>query len=207
MIRAVSWSNAHLHGPAFASHHRLRYRVFIEGEGYSVPHCDGMEYDQFDTPGAVYLIWCDGRGEARGAARLLPTTRPYMIQSLWPELVGDAPPVSPRTWEATRFAVDPTLDDATRRRVAGEIVLGCLEFGLAAGIDEYLVVMARAVVRRTIGGLGCNVRFLGSSDHIGRYPVSAASVGVSAEALREARLRTGIASPILFSSEDQARAA
>ena len=35
---------------------RLRHRLFVERNGWQVPSHDGMEYDQFDTPAAVYLV-------------------------------------------------------------------------------------------------------------------------------------------------------
>jgi N-acyl-L-homoserine lactone synthetase len=87
MIDAITWENSHLYGNALVSQHRLRHRVFVEREGYQVPTYHGLEYDQYDTPAAVYLVWRDEKGEARGISRLIPTERPYMIRDIWSDFV------------------------------------------------------------------------------------------------------------------------
>src|SRR5436190_10638472 len=52
----ITWENAHLHGEAWISHHRLRYRIFVERQGWAVPTYNGLEYDEFDTPAARYIL-------------------------------------------------------------------------------------------------------------------------------------------------------
>lgn len=86
-VICLNWETAHMHGETWISHHRLRHRLFVERQGWEVPTVRDLEYDEFDTPAAQYLIWIDSKGETRGAARLLPTTRPYMVKKLWPELI------------------------------------------------------------------------------------------------------------------------
>lgn len=198
MIDVVSWRTAHLFGSAFESQHRLRHRLFVEQQGYNVPSYAGMEYDQFDTPAATYLVWRDGGGEARGVARLVPTTRPYMIKELWPGLLkGEAPPQANDVYEASRFGIDNSLSADVRARVSAEIVVGCQEFALRQGISRYLVVMPPLVIRRAIGGLGCNYRLLGAPQRLGWHPVVAASITASRQSLAEARRRSRIDRPVL----------
>jgi N-acyl-L-homoserine lactone synthetase len=200
MINLVNWETAHLCGTAFAGQHRLRYRLFIERQHYDVPSYRGMEYDQFDTPAATYLVSPDpnGSGEARGIARLIPTSRPYMIKELWPELVeGEPLPCSDVIYEASRFGIDDRLPAAARERVSAEIVIGCQEFALLHGISHFLVVMPPLIIRRAIGGLGCDYRLLGAARQLGRHTVAAAAVAVSWRSLTEARQRADIAQSIL----------
>lgn len=197
MIEVVNWANSHAFGDSLAQHHRLRHKCFVERNGWSVPSHDGMEYDQFDTPAATYLIHRDAGQAVRGVARLIPTTRPYMLKELWPDLLGGDVPVSPQVWEATRFGIDDDLDPATKRKVATEIVLGCLEFGLSLGVDRYLVLMPHLIIRRTIGGAGCAYRFLGESRTLADYPVAAAEIEVSPQALASARAKIGIVGSVL----------
>ena len=83
---ALNWETAHLYGEAWISHHRLRHRLFIDRQNWAVPSFGGLEFDQFDSPAAHYLLWLDAAGQARGAVRLVPTTQPYMLQTLWPDL-------------------------------------------------------------------------------------------------------------------------
>ena len=89
MIDAISLETAHLLGDALPSSHRLRYRIFIERQGYEVPSWRAMEWDQFDTPRAHYLMWRDEASQPRAIARMIPTSQPYMIRELWPDLVED----------------------------------------------------------------------------------------------------------------------
>lgn len=208
MIEVVTWSNAHVFGDALAQHHRLRHRCFIERNGWTVPTHDGMEYDQYDTPAAVYLIRRDDSlRRVLGVARLIPTTRPYMLKELWPDLLGADVPGSARVWEATRFGIDDDIAPDLKRRVAAEIVLGCLEFGVMNGIDRYLVLMPQLIIRRTIGGAGCDYRFLGESRNLAAYPVAAAEVSVSQEALSRARVKAGLADDILIRHDAMREAA
>lgn len=171
---------------------RLRHRLFVERNGWQVPSHDGMEYDQFDTPAAVYLVRRDPAGVVGGVARLIPTHRPYMLKELWPDMLDGDVPTTPAVWEATRFGIEDSLEPADKRRIASEIVIGCLEYGVMMGIERYLVLMPPLIIRRTIGGAGCEVRFLGQSRELAAYPVAAAEIRVSPEALARARARAGI---------------
>lgn len=129
MIDAFTWGGAHLVQDAFAAQARLRHRVFVERRGLPHDTFGGMEYDAFDTPAAVYLVWRDETLEARGLIRLLPTTRPYMLQTCWPETIADgAPPVSPDLWEITRVCVDRSVGSATRLQILPELLCGAAEF-------------------------------------------------------------------------------
>ena len=198
MIDVLTWENAHFYGSALASQHRLRYRLFVERQGWNVPCYQGMEYDQFDTPAAVYLVSRGERGEARGITRLIPTTRPYMIKDLWSDFVEESNlPTAPHVWEGTRFGVDQNLEPALRERIVRELVLACLEFGLLNDIRHYLVLMPVPIIKRIIGGAGCQYEWLGDSRNIGRHRVAVARVTVSPQALGEARRRFGLFSPVL----------
>lgn len=197
MIEVVNWANSHAFGDSLAAHHRLRHKCFIERSGWDVPSHDGMEYDQFDTPAAIYLIRREAAGPVQGVVRLLPTTRPYMLQELWPDLLAGDVPSSPQVWEATRFGVDDDLEPPLKRRVALELVAGCLEFGQAQGIERYLVLSQQMILRRTIAAAGCAIRLLGESHTLASYPVVAAEIQVNAAALASARAKTGLHGSIL----------
>src|SRR5690606_27788678 len=114
------------------------HRLFIDRQNWAVPSFGGLEFDQFDSPAAHYLLWLDTAGQARGAVRLVPTTQPYMLQTLWPDLLGNHVPREPGIWDASRFGCDRNLPAQLRRRVLGELIYGCQEFGLARGIHAYL---------------------------------------------------------------------
>jgi len=188
----LDWETAHLHGEAWISHHRLRYRLFVERQQWNVPHVGGFEYDQFDTPAAKYVLWIDDHGQARGVTRLIPTTRPYMMQTLWPDLVEGELPCTPLVWEATRFGCDPDLDPAVRGQIVHALICACLEFGLMNGIKKLLGVMPLGIFRNVIQASGCSIALLGPSRRIGRHTVAAAEIEVSAAVLATVRRRLAL---------------
>jgi acyl homoserine lactone synthase len=85
---------------------QYRHKIFIERLGWQLPVADGMERDQFDRTDTLYVIARDATGAICGCARLLPTTRPYLLGDIFPSLLAGAPvPCDSATWELSRFAV------------------------------------------------------------------------------------------------------
>lgn len=98
---------------------RLRKAVFIDRLAWPLYVHEGLEFEQYDTVHAVYVIAHDG-SKVLGGARLLPTTHQmgsgrlvysYMIRDasrrLLPGLPANlcdvAPPVCETSWELTRL--------------------------------------------------------------------------------------------------------
>ena len=85
---------------------RYRHRVFIETLGWQMDTPPGIERDRFDRPETVHLIARDDQHAIVGYARLLPTTGPYLLGEMFPQLLnGLPPPCSDEVWELSRFAV------------------------------------------------------------------------------------------------------
>ena len=188
MIEVVTLETAHLYGDALAEQHRFRFRQFVQRDGWRVPHFRGMEYDQFDTPAAVYLLWRDQDLKVRGMVRLIPTTEPYMVQQLWDFLAPDeGAPRAPDVWENTRFAVDRKLAPPLRRQVLGELVLASLEFGLMNGVSQYLLVSPLWVLNGSLSASGLSYTLVKTTDRLGPRPVATAFVPVSREVLARSR--------------------
>ncbi len=208
MIDAITLENAHLLGGALPSAHRLRYRIFVERQKYATPHARGMEWDQFDTPLSVYLLWRDEYGEARGVARLLPTTHPYMIKELWSHVVpGYALPSAPDVWESTRFGVDRRLG-ARRRQVFGELVAALYEYALANGITSYVTLTPTIVIENALLAAGCDVEILCPPHELGGIPSVIAHFPVTEENAQRIRRFHGVAEGIVrVPSEPEALAA
>lgn len=197
-VDCMNLASAHLFGDAIASQHRLRYRIFVERKSWDVPSWEGMEFDQFDTPATTYFIWRDQAREARGTARIAPTLLPYMLQTLWPEMVTNEPlPRDPRIWEGSRIGIDDSLDAPTRRRVLGELFCAYLEFGLRKDLDRFLILMPEAFLRRTVARAGWPPHFLGPVKQLGRTRVVAASMKISTKILENVRAAMGIEAPVL----------
>ncbi len=84
---------------------QYRHRVFIERLGWPLDSQQGCERDRFDREDTVYVALLDEQQAIVGCARLLPTTRPYLLAEVFPQLLhGAAPPCDPQVWELSRFA-------------------------------------------------------------------------------------------------------
>lgn len=205
MLDCVTWATAHLFGSALAEQHRLRYRVFVKRAGWNVPHINEMEWDQYDTPAAHYLIWRDPEGVARGVVRASPTDIPYMIADIWPELVTEEElPRSAEVWECTRLAVDPTAPAALRREIRNELVVGMIEFGVARSITRFLHLTPMAFVRSIFWGNDFNTGLIGGPSPIDGIACGVCATECSAQALETVRAATGISAPVIRWPDDVA---
>ena len=84
---------------------RYRQKVFVEHLGWPLPTANGIEFDEFDGDGAVYVACRDESGRINGTARLLPTTAPYLLEKIFRSLWGEGElPHDEEVWELSRFA-------------------------------------------------------------------------------------------------------
>lgn len=118
-----------------------RKSVFVDLLKWDVPVLEGRyEIDQFDDEHARYLILAD-RGDGHlGSARLLPTMRPHILDSLYAGLCADAPPRGTSVFEITRFCLDRRLSAVERRAVRDTLVRALVDHALAHGIASYTAI-------------------------------------------------------------------
>ena len=96
-----------------------RKSVFVDLLKWNVPVLDGrFEVDEFDDEHAVYVVIADEAGDHLGSARLLPTTRPHILGSLFAQLCAAPPPTGPGVFEITRFCLSRRQNAASRRQRA-----------------------------------------------------------------------------------------
>jgi acyl homoserine lactone synthase len=94
---------------------QYRHEIFVKQLGWRLPMADdGFERDQYDRDDTVYVVGEDDDGSICGCARLLPTTKSYLLKDLFPFLLAEGMPApeSPHVWELSRFAASPTAGDA-----------------------------------------------------------------------------------------------
>lgn len=130
---------------------RYRHRVFVEMLGWELQCENELEFDQFDRPDTRYVVSRDARGRINGCARLLPTTAPYLLRDVFPELMHGQPmPASPDVWELSRFAaVDlEQAEISPLMQMSSPIAVGLLRAALEAAAEQG----ARQVV--TVSPLG-----------------------------------------------------
>lgn len=175
--------------------YRFRYRVFVKHAGWDLACPQQLERDQFDTEQAVHLVCRAGNGRIAGLLRLLPTTAPYMIEGLWPDLLGRFPPPrSQEIWEVTRLGTDPELGYRERGQTVAELVAACLEYGLDHGISQMLAVMNEEHARKVVCGMGWSYERCGPTRELGGAPVIALRLRLSEAALDQVRHRTRLPS-------------
>lgn len=174
MVEGFSLGTAHHFGNALAAQARLRYRVFVEQRGLDHPSWQGLEYDAFDTPAAMYFVWRDGTGEARGMIRLLPTVLPYMLESYWPHLYARGElPRSAKVWEVTRLCVDRSFTDSRRLTVMPQIMCAVQEYCAMHGIERVIGVTRKHLIEHFLRE---GVEWVGPTDIIEGQPEAAFQV-------------------------------
>jgi len=128
---------------------KLRKRVFCDALNWVPAGADGRERDAFDEMFHVVILKVDEtEGTVAGGVRLMPTTGPTLMHSVWGDMLPSPDAYrSPDIWEATRFCVDDR-SNATRKRsfvnrATLALSLAVLEFCDANGIDRVIGVCER----------------------------------------------------------------
>ncbi|MDZ7281340.1 autoinducer synthase [Sphingomonas sanguinis] len=158
-----------------------RKAVFVDLLGWDVPVVDGrLELDQFDDGEARYLVVTDAAGAHRASARLLPTTRPHLLDTLFPALCADDPPTGPAIFEITRFCLDRSLDARARRTARDALVVALVDHALAHGITRYTAIAGLGWSRQILA-FGWRCRLLGPAKAIGGKEVVAFEIAIEAD--------------------------
>lgn len=156
-----------------------RHKVFVEALGWKIPHAEaGRECDQFDRPDTLYIIAKDEHGDICGCARLLPTTKAYLLRELSPELLNGLPaPCSPEVWELSRFTTKtsepapPLSKEEARRRFCilfAAVVRTALDHGASR-----LITFTAMGMERILRAIGLHAHRVGPPRMIDGNPVLA----------------------------------
>lgn len=188
--------------------HRDRKRVFVDWLKWDVPVVDGQyEIDQFDTASAVYLVRLGAGGEHLGSLRLLPTTEPHLLDTIFAAPLGiEALPTGPTVREASRICTNPDIDRETAVRVRRELGVAMAEYGLAAGITDYTYVTHSAYVP-TMLAAGWEMRPLSLPTEYRGQQLEAIAMRVTPEIVPTLRRNFGIDYPVLPEVLTEARQA
>jgi len=118
-----------------------RKAVFVDLLKWDVPVIAGRyEIDQFDDEHAIYIVLTGTSGEHLGSARLLPTTRPHLLDGLYPFLCEDGVPTGETIFEITRFCLDRSLRAAERRTVRNNLVRALVDHALRHGLTQFTAI-------------------------------------------------------------------
>jgi N-acyl-L-homoserine lactone synthetase len=187
--------------------HSDRKQVFVDRLNWSLPaRGSWLEVDQFDNDFAVYLLALDG-GRHQGSVRLLPSTCPTMLASLFPGLCPDGVPEGEEVWEISRLVTSPRdASGASVLKLHRLLALALIEFALLNGIRRYnLVAEARRVP--ALLAIGWTVAPLGLPTWCAGEELQALQVRIDDETLERVRARVRVWQPVLQVREEQKWAA
>jgi acyl-homoserine lactone synthase len=168
-----------------------RKRVFVDLLKWDVPVLvDRYEIDQFDTEDAAYLVITGERGRHRASARLLPTDRPHLLDTVFSGLCEGRPPASPTIMEISRFCLSRRLTTSERRVARNKLVTALVDHALQHGITAYTGVAEMGWFQQIIG-FGWDCYPLGISKSNGSPPIVALRIDITDETPSQLR-ETGI---------------
>ncbi|MEX3916455.1 acyl-homoserine-lactone synthase [Paraburkholderia sp. BR10872] len=130
----------------------FRYRVFVQRLHWEIPgvaHDATSEWDKFDGNATVHLVALSPHGEVCGCARLMPTTGPYLLRDVFPELAhpGDTLPSSTSIWEMSRFAGSGLPDHRTGSTSGMSLFPFAISLAHSFGATRVIGVVSHAVAR------------------------------------------------------------
>lgn len=158
-----------------------RKAVFVDLLKWDVPVLAGQyEVDQFDDPHANYIILAEPDGNHLGSARLLPTTRPHILDSFYADLCCEAPPRASDIVEITRFCLDRRLCAAERRQVRDALVTALVTYALQNGITAYTAIAGMPWFRQ-IMTFGWDCKALGMPRDVDGKPTVALRIEITLE--------------------------
>jgi acyl-homoserine lactone synthase len=185
--------------------HHDRKRVFVDQLGWQLPSAGSwLEVDEFDNEYTVYLIVnAGGEGRHLASARLLPTTRPHMLNTIFADLSEGGPVVGDDVWESSRFTIAPVGMRGTEiMRLSQYLALAHVEFALLNGIRRYTMIGETHRVA-TVVAMGWQVRPLCLPRDCDGGKIVSMEVSIDEDTLPKMRQRFGIHHDVL---EHSARA-
>ncbi len=165
-----------------------RHRIFVEQLGWSLPCADeGSERDQYDRDDTVYVVARDKSGGICGCARLLPTTRPYLLQELFSFLLADGtePPTAADVWELSRFAasgLDDPLGDQGAAWAVQPMLASVVECAVKLGARQ-LIGVTFLSMERLFRRIGVHAHRAGPAQRIDGRMVVACWIDLDAQTL------------------------
>ncbi len=159
-------------------------------KGWQLPETDGMEFDQYDTPLARWIVLHD-KDEILGGIRLLPTTskcgiHTYMLRDSQLGLLSGLPadmlyepaPIKSDIWEATRLFVNDSVRSEKRMQVQKALMLEMVAAARDVGATDIIGIVP-SVFKRWLNRIGMTAKAAGPVKIIDGDRVQAALMNVS----------------------------
>lgn len=165
----------------------FRYKVFVEKMGWPLICEEGLECDEFDDEDTYYVIARDKNGMVCGCARMLPTSKNYLLEQIFPGLMGDIPlPKSNDIWELSRFAINSSDTEASASshwldtcRLVKQIVLVAQHHEV-----KRLIAFSAVGNERLLRRMGADVHRVSSAQLIDGKPVVAFWIEINEKTIK-----------------------
>ena len=181
MIHIIDGHRAAGSRPLLQSMFADRKRLFVDLFGWDVPVVDDRyEMDQFDNADTIYIVFADDDGGHAASIRLLPSTRPHMLGTLFPHLCPLGVPVDEATWESTRLCLPQRHGAKRRRELRNMLFSAMVDVALDRGIERYTGVIPDPF-RKEVLSLGWRAEPLGPAVRIPGGPIGAFLIHVDPE--------------------------
>lgn len=160
--------------------------LLVGTDGRDMQATLGVSTDQFDGSGTHYVLVRDAAGRVRGCARLMPTTHPYLLPQLYPQLfAGSAAPCDVEVWEMSRFsASDFNAGSSTALSgLAPDIALALLRRSVGHAREHgalRLITLASVGFERLLRRAGLQVHRAGPPAIVDGHPVFACWIETAA---------------------------
>ncbi|MEW7010026.1 acyl-homoserine-lactone synthase [Lentilitoribacter sp. EG35] len=143
MIKLIQGNEVKNHQDIMEQVWRLRHDVFVEEKKWGdLQKPDKREIDQYDNDDVLHMLAFDG-DQVVGYQRMLPTTKPYLLSDVYPQLCEGDLPRAPEIWEWTRYAV--IKEHRARGRMlsstANKLLSAIVEWGLETGVSTIIIEM------------------------------------------------------------------
>jgi N-acyl-L-homoserine lactone synthetase len=179
-----------------------RKRLFIDLLGWDVPVAGAHEIDQFDDAHAHYLIAVGADGGHIGSLRLLPTTRPHILDTIFSDLCPLGVPTGSTTFEITRLCLPQRLGAAGRLQVRNALISAMIDHALASGIARLTGVVEERF-RRQVLAMGWLAEPLGPAVRSGVQTLGAFALHIEPDTPERLRW-TGIYIPGCLATQEAA---
>lgn len=171
-IQFIEYGNGCIRDSLIDDVYRVRCEIFSRRLGWEVRSESGLEKDEFDQLDASHIALMDDNRRVVGCWRALPTEGPYMLSTVFPQLLrGEELPKDREVWEISRFGICKNNDDERQgliRTNTAKLVKSFYDFALLKGIKSYVLVTTVGCERMLrLGGIETRRMGDGKSTQVG----------------------------------------
>lgn len=154
MILLVTPENRHQYSTQIKSYFRIRKSIFADRLGWDVVCHGDEEFDMYDHMDCYYILALDDAGEVLGGLRQMRMSGPTLTWEKFGDMLGNpADFLNNNTFETTRFAIRSEKKDfrfgSGVNRVAVELCIASLQFGLDYDVTQHIAVCEKKVIDLT----------------------------------------------------------